>query len=108
MNNNPYPVPTSIMDWIQNNVIPWFRMALESSEYAPLLIILLVILIITLIQMRGKKTKTTKAPKKEPAPAGGYKNFKGNTWYPDGRQWNQNTQQYENPDYKETPAENES
>ena len=33
------------------------------------------------------------------APKGGYKNYKGDTWYPDGRIWRKDKQKWEKPDY---------
>lgn len=30
----------------------------------------------------------------------GFKNFKGDTWYPDGSMWNNEKKKWEKPDYK--------
>ena len=46
------------------------------------------------IKIRFIKQKN-KSKKKQ-----GYKNFKGNTWYPDGTVYNAETRKLEKPDYK--------
>lgn len=95
-----------IMKWIQH-IRPCLNKVLENHPYIPLILIALVWLIAALIQTHKKKSKSkpkTK-PKKNPAAAGGYTNFKGEVWYPDGRKWNQDTQKWETANYTEDPTE---
>lgn len=94
-----------IMNWLQN-IRPWLNKVLESHPYIPLILIALVWLIAALVSHKKKsKEKTKTKPKKNPAPAGGYTNFKGEVWYPDGRKWNQDTKKWETSDYQEDPTE---
>lgn len=72
---------------------------LGHQEYYLFLSVILVILILTLIRLitkhfRSVNNKNTQKPKD------GYKNFKGDTWFPDGRIWVKDKKKWEDPDYK--------
>ena len=96
------------VNWIQETISPWIRMVLEKHPMLIFLPICIVWLTAALIMKRRKKTdaKTTKQPKQKnkplPVPSGGYRNFNGEIWYPDGRYWNQKKQKWETSDYRGT------
>lgn len=95
-----------VIHWIQKTIGPWINLIWEFNPYAPYLMIVLVWLIVALMQIHKKrpKIKIKKKPKRDPAPEGGYTNFKGEVWFPDGRRWNEDTQKWETSDYTDPPA----
>lgn len=93
-------IQQAITDWTKP-IQPWFTKLLEDHPYIPLILIALVWLIVAMVQIRKRKPKIKlkELPKKEPVPEGGYKNFKGEVWFPDGRKWNEDKQKWESSDY---------
>lgn len=96
----------SALDWGKETIGPWMTELIEKYPYIPLIAIALVWLIVALIQIRKRrpKIKIKKTPKQDPVPEGGYKNFKGEVWFPDGRRWNEDKRKWETSDYTEPPA----
>lgn len=89
---------TAISKWLQDNLFVWFRIILEEYPGMKWLWIMVGALIIMLVFLKSRRRKNADTPK------GGFKNFKGDTWYPDGRILHKDSKTWEQPDYK---AENE-
>jgi hypothetical protein len=83
---------TRISTWFTDTVKPWIEIIFEENPYTKYLLILLIILIILLIYILKKKAQ--KGPK------GGYRNFRGDVWFPDGRIRNDKAITWEEPDFK--------
>jgi hypothetical protein len=80
----------------------WFDMFYEQNTYLACLIGILffLILVFTVQQNKRKKHREKQTPARNSGVApGGYRNFKGDTWYPDGRVWKKDEQHWEEPDY---------
>ena len=97
---------SQIKEWIQDTLGPMIEMVFSSSEYAGVLLVALVILIIALIQLLRKKPKASGNKQRNPTVShGGYKNFQGEVWYPDGRRWNQEKQCWECSDFNQSKTQ---
>lgn len=88
----------AVTKWLHDELWPELQLVFSNNTYLKYLVIILVALILLLIRSR-KKTETYSTPNEQTEPKGGYKNFKGDKWYPDGRVWNKNTKAWEDPDY---------
>ena len=73
---------------------PWMDVIFAENPYLPYLMAALLILVILLICMRNKKKRSKNAK------CGGYRNFQGDIWYPDGRIWHEKSKTWEEPDYQ--------
>ena len=82
------------LDWIKTEVWSQIVTSWNQNELIPYLLAILVGLIIILVALRMGKMKKKRKPK------GGYQNFQGDTWYPDGRIYRKDTKSWEMPDYK--------
>ena len=90
-----------VMKWIKYEMYPWIEITISTYPYLKYIIITLVILILIYLKLKKKSKKKHVSHKQSPViePKGGYKNFKGDTWYPDGRVWNKSKETWEYPDY---------
>lgn len=84
---------TRISDWFTEKIRPWISLILEENPQILYLIAILTALIGVLLCIRGKKRKKKRAEK------GGFRNFRGDIWYPDGRIWHEESKTWEEPDY---------
>ena len=86
-----------------SKVKPWINLLLEEDPYIIYKIAILILLCIILGLL--KKKEENPAP-----PVGGYKNFKGDTWYSNGWIWDEKTKKWKSPDYQNSkkPDENVS
>ena len=82
------------LDWINSEIWPQIVATWNHNELMSYLLAILAGLMLILIALRIGKRKKKRNPK------GGYKNFKGDTWYPDGRIYRKDTKRWEEPDYK--------
>lgn len=89
---------TRISAWFSGTIQPWVNVIFEENPHLKYLFILLVVLIIVLICIRRKKVSKAKK--------GGYRNFQGDIWYPDGRIWHEKTKTWEEPDFKNADKNN--
>ena len=85
---------TMISTWFSREIKPWVDVILAENPYMPYLTAALVLLVALLICMRSKKKRSKSAKR------GGYRNFRGDIWYPDGRIWHEKTKTWEEPDYQ--------
>ena len=83
---------TRISLWFSDTIQPWIDAIYEDIPYLKYLIILLAFFVVLLIFHRRKNAAKSKT--------GGYRNFQGDIWYPDGRIWHEKNKAWEEPDFK--------
>lgn len=83
----------SVSAWYVKTVNPWVDMIISENKYLPYLLVILLLLVGILIKIRRRKSR------KFPKGKGGYRNFQGDIWYPDGRIWHAKTKTWEEPDF---------
>lgn len=90
-----------IIKWFQSEIRPWIDIILEENPNTKYLVIILVALIMILIILRScqRVDITPNVQKEANKHQDGFKNFKGDTWYPDGKIWHEKTKSWEEPDY---------
>jgi fucose permease len=91
----------AVTKWLHEELWPELQLVFLSNPYMKYLLIVLVILILLLIKLK-KKSKTQNTSGKQNSvdePKNGFKNFKGDVWYPDGRVWHKDKESWEDPDY---------
>jgi hypothetical protein len=84
----------ALMQWVEDKIIPWIELLIESNKNLVYYLIVLVFLIAILVQLRKENRKKSGKRKK------GFKNFKGDIWYADGTMWHEDKKTWEEPDYK--------
>lgn len=92
----------AVTKWLHKELWPELQLVFSSNPYIKYLFIILVILILLLIKLK-KKSKAQNTSGKGYSvdePKGGFKNFKGDVWYPDGRVWHKDKNSWEKPDYE--------
>ncbi len=91
----------AVTKWLHEELWPELQLVFSNNQYLKYLLILLAVLILILIRLR-KKRETYNTPNEKSScsePEGGYKNFKGDKWYPDGRIWHEDKKAWDDPDY---------
>lgn len=88
-------------DLYETTIKPWIDAILAENEYFFYWVILLIFLLILLRKLRARRRRKDSSEVKESGykPKGGYQNFKGDVWYPDGRVWHKDSKRWEDPDY---------
>lgn len=90
-----------VMKWIKYEIYPWIEITISTYPYLKYVIIAFAVSILIYLKHKKKSRKKHVSHKQNPTEEakGGYKNFKGDTWYPDGRTWNKSKGIWEHPDY---------
>lgn len=85
---------TGLSTWYSETAKPWLDMMISENRFLPYYVIILVILVGILVIIRHRNAKKSEKGK------GGYRNFQGDIWYPDGRIWHKKSKTWEYPDYQ--------
>lgn len=108
---NTKEVLDTAINKFQMKIKSWISFLIETDPYIfykiAIMALLLVILVL-LLKKDNRNTRSTEISKKPNIPnsigrLGGYKNFKGDTWFPTGWMWDEKNKAWKAPDYQTPP-----